>query len=428
MRPAIRVENLSKQYRIGAAARSAAPQLREIISSGAKGLWNQLRRHRQPTELQDDKGSGTFWALKDVSFEVHPGEVIGIIGRNGAGKSTLLKILSRIIEPTLGRADVYGRLSSLLEVGTGFHPELTGRENIYLNGSILGMSHREISRQFDEIVDFADVGRFLDTPVKRYSSGMHVRLGFAVAAHLDPEILLVDEVLAVGDVQFQRKCLGKMQNAATNGRTVFLVSHQMDAIRRLCPRTILMGNGRLIAFGETEQTMQRYFEDEKRSLILGEWVDLKHANHVGNEEAWFVAACVGLPDERPLQLIPDQPLKIRLRIFSNSVRLISSLAVTFYDRYGTKLVNADSDLLGEVLSLKPGLTEVEVGIRQLHLTAGTYKVGLWLASHPIVYDHVPDAFSIEIEDVAYDKLGRRPGDDGRVTCEFSVVNLSHSHS
>ncbi len=230
--------------------------LRDVIANGARSasrkLLNPLGR-KIP-----DLGVEEFWALKDISFEIKQGDRVGIIGRNGAGKSTLLKILSRITEPSTGRISIKGRLASLLEVGTGFHPELTGRENIYLNGAILGMSKAEIRKKFDEIVTFAEVEKFLDTPVKRYSSGMYVRLAFAVAAHLEPEILVVDEVLAVGDAAFQKKCLGRMQNVAAEGRTVIFVSHQMAAIKNLCSSCILLQSGKLSFYGKTELAIERY--------------------------------------------------------------------------------------------------------------------------------------------------------------------------
>ena len=236
---AIRVQNLGKQYRIGASkdSRSHYKTLRETIMQAAGDTARWIRKNGAREE------ENTIWALKDVSFEVKQGEVLGIIGRNGAGKSTLLKILSRITEPTEGTIDLYGRVGSLLEVGTGFHPELTGRENIYLNGAILGMKRVEIDKKFDEIVDFAEVEKFIDTPVKHYSSGMYLRLAFAVAAHLEPEILLVDEVLAVGDAEFQKKCLGKMGEVAKEGRTVLFVSHNMPAIQKLCKKTLLLQFG-----------------------------------------------------------------------------------------------------------------------------------------------------------------------------------------
>jgi len=252
MKPAIRVENLSKRYRIGTRTHPANRNLTEAITDGVRRLFRGSKQ-------SNGEGDGTFWALKDVSFEVQPGEVVGIIGRNGAGKSTLLKILSRIVEPTSGWAEVRGRMASLLEVGTGFHPELTGRENVYMNGSILGMSKREIDRKFDEIVAFAEIEQFIDTPVKRYSSGMYVRLAFAVAAHLDAEILVVDEVLAVGDVSFQQKCLGKMKAVTTTGRTVLFVSHNYDAILRLCSSTLLISNGHLIGQWPTDQAISTYY-------------------------------------------------------------------------------------------------------------------------------------------------------------------------
>jgi len=243
---AIRVENLGKLYRIGA-AQKRRDTLRDVIGDWRLEIGDWIERIVHPTSNVQLPTANSIWALKDVSFQVQRGEVVGIIGRNGAGKSTLLKILSRITEPTAGRAEIHGRVGSLLEVGTGFHPELTGRENIYLNGAILGMRRAEIERKFDEIVAFAEIEKFLDTPVKHYSSGMYVRLAFAVAAHLEPEILLVDEVLAVGDAAFQKKCLGKMGDVAKEGRTVLFVSHNMGAIRSLCERGILLSSGQIFA-------------------------------------------------------------------------------------------------------------------------------------------------------------------------------------
>ena len=258
MKPAIRVENLSKEYRLGAAQGAGYRTLRESLSGAARGAWGRVRRFSPAADARPTAEADRFWALDDVSFDVEPGEVVGIIGRNGAGKSTLLKILSRITEPTDGRVVVRGRVGSLLEVGTGFHPELTGRENIFMNGSILGMSRRDISCKFDEIVAFAEVEKFLDTPVKRYSSGMYVRLAFAVAAHLHPEILLVDEVLAVGDAGFQKKCLGKMHDVAQAGRTVLFVSHSMAAVRALCSRAILLREGQIQQVGDVGDVVASY--------------------------------------------------------------------------------------------------------------------------------------------------------------------------
>jgi lipopolysaccharide transport system ATP-binding protein len=250
MDPIIKVDGLSKQYRIGA-TQTAYPTLRESLMAMLRA---PLERARSGPRLAET----SMWALKDVSFEVLPGEVVGIIGRNGAGKSTLLKILSRITEPTKGRARIRGRVGSLLEVGTGFHAELSGRENIFLNGAVLGMNRREIARKFDEIVAFAEIDRFLDTPVKHYSSGMHMRLAFAVAAHLEPEILLIDEVLAVGDAQFQAKCLGKIGAVANEGRTVLFVSHNMAATQALCQRVIWFEEGEIIAKGQADKIVKSY--------------------------------------------------------------------------------------------------------------------------------------------------------------------------
>lgn len=273
--PAISIRGLGKRYRVNHAVERAS--YRTLRDSLARAATAPLRRLRGET----NGASGEFWALKDVTFDVQPGEVVGIIGRNGAGKSTLLKILSRITSPTTGEVKINGRVGSLLEVGTGFHPELTGRENIYMNGSILGMSRREIARKFHEMVAFAEIERFLDTPVKRYSSGMYVRLAFAVAAHLDPELLVVDEVLAVGDAEFQKKCLGKMHTVAQAGRTVLFVSHNMAAVRALCSRAVLIVAGRVERQGDAADAVAAYhasFETFGRTELS--WTD---SDAPGNE-------------------------------------------------------------------------------------------------------------------------------------------------
>jgi lipopolysaccharide transport system ATP-binding protein len=263
MRPIIRAEGVSKQYRIGR-NREEFPTLRDALARAARAPLRWAKSAVRPA-------SPTFWALRDVGFEVAPGEVVGIIGRNGAGKSTLLKILSRITEPTEGRIELYGRMSSLLEVGTGFHPELTGRENTFLNGAILGMRRAELARKFDEIVAFAEIEKFIDTPVKHYSSGMYVRLAFAVAAHIDPEILVVDEVLAVGDMAFQQKCLNKMQDAGAQGRTVLFVSHNMAAVTRLCGRAILLSEGAVVRDGPATEAVNVYMGSPEATGAAREW-------------------------------------------------------------------------------------------------------------------------------------------------------------
>ena len=253
MWPMVRVQNLSKQFRIVPREELSLRRdtLREVLTAAAYAPFKRLRADARPT-------SETIWALKDINFEVMPGEVVGIIGNNGAGKSTLLKVLSRIIAPTTGKIELYGRVASLLQVGTGFHPDLSGRENIYLNGAVLGMKRREIDSKFDEIVAFAEIEEFLDTPVKHYSSGMYVRLAFAVAAHLDPDILIVDEVLAVGDANFQKRCLGKMDDVMKSGRTVLFVTHAMDMITQHCANAILLTKGRIEMMGPAHEVVNYY--------------------------------------------------------------------------------------------------------------------------------------------------------------------------
>lgn len=266
--PVIRVENLSKRYVLGQNSGGGYRTLRESMVDAVRAPLRRLR-NGQPRAASDTEAE--FWALRDLTAEIRQGEVVGIIGRNGAGKSTLLKVLSRITEPTTGSVRIRGRVASLLEVGTGFHPELTGRENIFLNGAILGMHRTEIKAKFDEIVAFSEVEKFLGTPVKRYSSGMYVRLAFAVAAHLEPEILIVDEVLAVGDANFQKKCLNKMQDVGQGGRTVLFVSHSMPAVTRLCNRALLLNAGTVIADGDTATVVNRYMQSGMRTMAEHRW-------------------------------------------------------------------------------------------------------------------------------------------------------------
>lgn len=331
MQPIIRVKNLSKQYVIGG-NRAANITLRDSIINT---LRNPLKA------VKSSSKSATFWALKDVTFDIKPGEVVGIIGRNGAGKSTLLKILSRIVEPTEGRIELYGRIASLLEVGTGFHGELSGRENIFLNGAILGMKRSEIEKKFDEIVDFAEIEKFLDTPVKRYSSGMYVRLAFAVAAHLEPEILVVDEVLAVGDAEFQKKCLGKMNEVSKVGRTVLFVSHQMGMLAQLCESCILLEKGKLVMQGATDQVINTYlnrqsaegsayyFDETKTAgkaayIIYQKMIDKNGAeiNEITNENPILLETKVRVENfQNDLELAVSLQNKMKGRIFTVNVPL-----------------------------------------------------------------------------------------------------------
>jgi lipopolysaccharide transport system ATP-binding protein len=273
----IKVENLGKKYVIGHQKQERYSTFRDILAQKGRALSARLLHPLSPNRAKVDMEE--FWALKNINFEIKQGDRLGIIGRNGAGKSTLLKILSRITDPTVGRIHIKGRVASLLEVGTGFHPELTGRENIYLNGAILGMTRVEIRRKFDEIVDFAGLEKFLDTPVKRYSSGMYVRLAFAVAAHLEPEILVVDEVLAVGDVAFQKKCLGKMGEVAKGGRTVLFVSHQMNSIKTLCSRCLWISEGEIVKDGPSQEVVENYL---KRDDVKTQWISNQGKSQLTN--------------------------------------------------------------------------------------------------------------------------------------------------
>jgi lipopolysaccharide transport system ATP-binding protein len=420
---AIRIENLSKKYIIGH-QQEKYQTLRDILSNGTKSLFQNRAFNRKQIE--------EFWALKDISLAIKQGDRVGIIGRNGAGKSTLLKLLSRITEPTTGRIGIKGRVASLLEVGTGFHPELTGRENIYLNGAILGMDKAEIRQKFDEIVAFAEVEKFLDTPVKRYSSGMYVRLAFAVAAHLEPEILIVDEVLAVGDAQFQKKCLGKMQDVSQGqGRTVLFVSHNIDAIQRLCSQCILLDRGQLIAYGDTATCVAKYVANSFDRASPQDWIDLSQVRRKGTGEARFVrAAYSSLNETVSFQPYSEGALEFSLVIESDSDKSIGSLAVTIYSQSGTKLVNADSSAASKTISLHQGRNLVKLKIAKLHLNPDIYQVGFWLAyltSHHSnqALDSIETAFEIEVISLTTEeKIGvQLNSDDGAVTCQIETLEV-----
>jgi lipopolysaccharide transport system ATP-binding protein len=387
-RTAISVESIGKEYIIGERDVNRRT-FREMLASAASAPFRRLRQlgGRVPT-------NECIWALKDVSFEVKQGEVLGIIGRNGAGKSTLLKVLSRITEPTEGRIEIRGRVASLLEVGTGFHSELTGRENIYLNSAILGMSRKEVDAKFDEIVDFAGVEKFLDTPVKRYSTGMTVRLAFAVAAHLDPEILVLDEVLAVGDAAFQKKCLSKMGKVATEGRTVLFVSHYLNAVQSLCSRGILLGNGRMIADGPVENTLQAY-RQALRSTELNE------ASHVlnpqarrGNGKARFSA--IRLMDEKGgTRSTFSVGESLRFELHYKIIQPITELYMSVMLYAGVSKTPLTS-ICRAVIEVPLGSDEcgcIEVDVPKLTLRPGEYALKFWLADSPRSlesYDTVDD--------------------------------------
>jgi len=351
MSSVITVENLSKKYIIGHQKQERYTTLRDVLANGAKRLTNKLAH---PFAVQtNDPTHEEFWALRDVSFEIQQGDRVGIIGRNGAGKSTLLKILSRITEPTSGKVSIKGRVASLLEVGTGFHPELSGRENIFLNGAILGMSRAEISKKFDEIVAFAEVEKFLDTPVKRYSSGMYVRLAFAVAAHLEPEILIVDEVLAVGDAQFQKKCMGKMEERSNNGRTILFVSHNMTAIRSLCNKAIFLKNGQVIGYGNANKEIGSYLADSKDLGVTRRiWTDSKKAP----QNSFAILKKIELCDATGntlSEVLTSTPINVHIEFAVKVARAEVSLTLIVYDVEGncvfSSINNLDKERYGKPL-------------------------------------------------------------------------------
>jgi lipopolysaccharide transport system ATP-binding protein len=420
---AIRIDGLSKKYLIGGKQKQydrLGDQLVETILSPFRRAGNLMRGNTSAaSELNQE-----YWALRDISVEIKHGEIVGIIGHNGAGKSTLLKILSRITEPTMGYADVFGRVGSLLEVGTGFHPELTGRENVYLNGSILGMRRAEIDRKFDEIVDFAEIEQFIDTPVKHYSSGMYVRLAFSVAAHLEPEILLIDEVLAVGDVGFQKKSLGKMENISQQGRTVIFVSHNMNALQRLCPRSLLLDHGRLVAQDTTNKVIEQYLSVvSSKASGPNQKIDLSKQRRDGTGKVKFESVCYS-GDKPSLNYHPytNGPMEISVNLVANSACSIGSIAVVVFDRYGTKLVNADTLSYGQSIDLREGKNTLKLRMDQLHLNPGMYTIGLWAADPPSeIYDYIPSAVLFEVVETEKDNI--RVQADGLVPVDFSVLEI-----
>jgi len=391
----IAVKSLGKRYILGQ-QRSRDGGLRHAIESAMKSPFNWLRGRRRPRKERTE-----FWALKDISLEINRGEVVGIIGRNGAGKSTLLKILSRITDPTKGRIEIDGRVASLLEVGTGFHPELTGRENIFLNGAILGMTRAEIKRRFDEIVAFAEVEDFLDTPVKRYSSGMYVRLAFAVAAHLEPEILVVDEVLAVGDAQFQKKCLGKMGEVSRGGRTVLFVSHNMSAVRSLCSRGVVLNEGAIVFDGPAEEAIRQYARQSQ--AIAEAWVDLasRTVERYGAKEY----ACL-----QSLELLNGDGLpSVVLQMGDKAVfRLIIDILRPSHDfEIGVIIANFQGVMVHQLVSTWEGLRSipetglhlVEVELPSIYLFPGDYQVNVWITLRGQYYDDaVHEALRFTVEE------------------------------
>lgn len=397
---AIRVEGLGKSFRIGSKVEKYKT-LRDTLADFAKipsrAIWSALRRggtgHKTPKEI--------IWALREVSFEVKRGDAIGIIGRNGAGKSTLLKVLSRITDPTEGCAEIYGRVGSLLEVGTGFHPELTGRENIFLNGAILGMRRLEIERKFDEILDFAEVDKFVDTPVKHYSSGMYLRLAFAVAAHLETEILLIDEVLAVGDAAFQKKCLGKMEDVAEQGRTIIFVSHNMGAVSQLCKKAIVLEGGKVVYNGDSSSAIDYYLKsgsDADNSAVL----DATHlSQRVGTGEGKILMVELeDLNGNKTTTFGIGEPFLVKIRARVNTRFASAVIGLEIKSAMGIPVVNLRNDSQSVNLGPYEAGSEIMFTIKVpgLPLYPGIYRLGPWFAPWASKRaDHLQDALAIMLE-------------------------------
>jgi lipopolysaccharide transport system ATP-binding protein len=389
---AIRARGLGKKYIIGK-YQDKRPTFRDAFVNSIKAPFRRL------TQKGADQSPKEFWALKDVSFDVNKGEVLGIIGRNGAGKSTLLKILSRITLPTEGEVDIYGRVGSLLEVGTGFHPELTGRENIFLSGSILGMRKREIEEKFDEIVQFSEIKNFIDTPVKRYSSGMYVRLAFSVAAHLEPEILIVDEVLAVGDASFQKKCLGKMGDVAKEGRTVLFVSHNMAAVQQLCSKVMLLKDGKNSGIFETSEGIGNYLssiENYTPGVSISSRTDRE-----GNGNIRIVDAWVSLADGIKTDSILQDRNGLIFHLITESLNETRNVRISFgvYHSFKSCILWLDSNVINDNRTLKMGKNYIKCTLAQnFALAKGNYKINIAIWDSHGMADHLKSAFFFNVID------------------------------
>ena len=392
--PAVSVEHLTKDYLLGDGSRGYST-FREALVQTAWAPVRAVARLGRATRERERAGR-TFRALDDVSFTVSPGENMAIVGRNGAGKSTVLKVLSRITEPTSGRIGVRGRVASLLEVGTGFHPELTGRENVYLNGSLLGMRRREIERKFEAIVDFAEIEPFLDTPVKRYSSGMYVRLAFAVAAHVEPDILIVDEVLAVGDAAFQQKCLGKMQETGAGNRTVLFVSHNMAAVTRLCPRAILLRRGHLAFDGTAGDAARLYLEDGGEGATPYRDLSAMRRRIDSWGEVMRLATVEFCPDDgRAFKY--REPLRFRIGFTASAERQHVGVGIGIDDLTGTRIATCNSEMLGATVTTRRGARYMfELTVPASGLKPGGYGVSCAVVTGDHLYDFVSPATSFDI--------------------------------
>jgi lipopolysaccharide transport system ATP-binding protein len=429
----IKAENISKRYRIG-----LKEKMHDSIGAAmidfVKSPWKNYKKYRSlyrfdenappPQDLQNgmDPESDIIWALRDVSFEVQRGDVVGIVGRNGSGKSTLLKILSRITDPTYGRAEFRGKLTSLLEVGTGFHPELSGRENVYLNGSILGMTKKEVDRKFDAIVEFSDIGKFIDTPVKRYSSGMRVRLAFSVAAHLEPDILLVDEVLAVGDAQFQKKCLGRMKQIGEGGRTVLFVSHNMAAVSALCTSCIHLQAGQLVNNGPTQSVVQKYMQSlqELSEVPIADREDRRGDGSVKLQDVWVEdelgqrVDTVSCSDKMSFHLTykaqqPERDLKFRFSILND----LEERVLSFDTRYAQFTVDH---------ATANGQIRCDVD-RPIALMPGRYYLSAVIWSNNKLADNIQMAINFDVLEADFYKTGKLPSQDS-----WPMVLMDHRWS
>ncbi|MDY6836613.1 MAG: ABC transporter ATP-binding protein [Thermodesulfobacteriota bacterium] len=409
---AIKVQNLSKQYQLGEHQQAYYKTLRESIMGTLTAPFRHLKSIRfshglEPSALSLEPSNDFIWALEDVSFEIKRGEVVGIIGRNGAGKTTLLKILSRITEPTEGRAEIHGRVGSLLEVGTGFHPELTGRENIFLNGAILGMRKAEIEGKFDKIVAFAEIEKFIDTPVKRYSSGMYVRLAFSVAAHLEPEILLVDEVLAVGDAAFQKKCLGKMGDVAKEGLTVLFVSHNMAAIEGLCHSAYLLDQGHIMATGNAHEVVEVYISSLR---LLDDQPLCERSDRQGDGRLRFTDMQFLGVDGAPIDIIQcGQHLRICIG-YSSDIDALQNvvLSIGLYTMRGQCMLILNNEMVGSEFNFIPPAGQFWCSVDRFPLAPGHYYLNLFCEVNGVIVDWVQQAAHLTVEAGDFYGTGKLP--------------------
>jgi len=420
-KPIIKVENLGKQYRLGAVGTGT-------LSHDINRWWQTLRGKEDPYLKVGDEndrtksgGSDYVWALKDINFEVQPGEILGIIGKNGAGKSTLLKLLSRVTAPTTGKITCHGRIASLLEVGTGFHPELTGRENIFLNGAILGMTKTEIANKFDEIVEFAGCEKYIDTPVKRYSSGMYVRLAFAVAAHLEPDILVVDEVLAVGDAEFQEKAIGKMKEVSMGqGRTVLFVSHNMASVKSLCTRALLLEKNTVKYIDDdVEKVISKYLNGETK--VVNQKLD-EITNRKGNGKLRFMEYSITDDNDNPV-IFNGKDISVKIKLKNTTSQKLEGIKIffTISNQYGDPISNLSNEYVGGQISIEGHqVLPIEIKIDALPLVAGSYYITFYSEINKEIADWIPNASILEVSDGDFYNTGKIPETHAKFLMKYSI--------